>query len=69
MIDGMSDHDHVCVCVSSVLMAGAGTGVAKAMLVMDRRGDLSYGDHALIIYDHALMNINHMFNHTLSQRS
>lgn len=50
----------MCVCVSSVLMAGAGIGVAKAMLVMDRRGDLSYGDRALIIYDHALMNINHM---------
>lgn len=46
----------MCVCVSSVLMAGAGTGVAKAVLVMDRCGDLSYDDRALIIYDHALIN-------------
>ena len=60
MIDGMSDHDHVCVCVSSVLIAGAGTGVAKAVLVMDRCGDLSYDTRASIIYDHVLMNINHM---------
>ena len=50
----------MCVCVSSVLIVGAGTGVAKAVLVMDRCGDLSYDTRALIIYDHVLMNINHM---------